>query len=184
MRLYLFPLPGMKDEHLPILVRILQEIENVINGNLEEDNLRAGSLSAAVLKEDTIRWTVDIPIVTLTTSVDAASVGIKVFDGSTVMLDADTLRHAKAAKLIIDYDWATSADGTFELYDQTADKVLGQSTVKTSSQAFEWEEFVIDVKELKSSHIMVIRANITVAGASGDLVRLHRAFLRLTLGVS
>jgi len=133
---------------------------------------------------DSIQLTLDIPIVATfagaTVATDAT--GTPVWPHTTIKVDDATLKHLKSAKLIVDYAWAGTADGTIQLYDSTANAVRGESGTKTGGESSEWEE--ISVSNLVAGNTMVVRANITAAGASGETATLYRAILRLTLGVS
>jgi hypothetical protein len=82
----------------------------------------------------------------------------------------------------VDYAWADTADGTIQLYDSTAAAVRGESSAKTGGESSPWES--ISVSGLVAGNTMVVRANITVAGNTGETVSLYRAILRLVLGIS
>jgi hypothetical protein len=133
---------------------------------------------------DSIQATVDIPIVAAFAgaTVAADALGTPSWPHTTVKVDTATLKHLKSAKLIVDYAWAATADGTIQLYDTTAAAVLGESTAKIGGESAEWEEFA--VSGLVAGNTMVVRANVTAAGAAGETATLYRAILRLTLGVS
>jgi len=176
------PLPSLGPEAYAIIVNNFQELENLLNGKLTGDNVADWSLSAAKLAANEIQLTIDVPVITYQVSVAADTTGAKTFSSSTVLLDAATLKHLKSAKLIVDYTWAATADGTIQLYDSTAAAVRGASTAKAGGESSAWEAFT--VSGLAAGNTMVIRANITLAGAAGETVRVNRAFLRLTLGVS
>jgi len=92
------------------------------------------------------------------------------------------LKHLKSAVIVINYDWAPTADGVFQLYDSTAGVVRGSSTTKTGGESAAWETF--SVTGLVEGNTYWLRANITVAGAAGETVTVYRAYLMLTLGVS
>jgi len=135
------------------------------------------------LKVDTIQLTVDIPILGgAAQSVAADVVGTPEFARTTVKLDSEVLKHLKSAKVIIDFAWAATADGTIQLYDRTAGAVRGETATLVGGESSEWSEF--SVTGLVAGNEMCIRANVTVAGAAGEVVSLYRVILRLILGVS
>jgi len=135
------------------------------------------------LKVDTIQLVVDIPVLGgAEQSVAADAVGTPTFAHTRVVLPTNILKHLKSAKVAIDYAWAATADGTIQLYDETAATVRGETTTKTGGESSEWEEFT--VTGLVEGNTLVIRANVTVAGAAGETISLYRAILILTLGIS
>jgi len=110
--------------------------------------------------------------------VAADAVGVTEFWGTAIFLTSEHLKHLKSAKFIIEYVWADTADGTIQLYDTTAGAVLAETTSKTGGEASTWEE--VDVTgTLIAGNRICPRANITVAGAAGEVVKLRRAYLRL-----
>lgn len=133
---------------------------------------------------DSIQLTVDIPMVAdfAGATVAADATGTPAWPHTTVKVDSATIKHLKSAKLIVDYAWAATADGTIQLYDSTAAAVRGESTAKVGGESSAWEEFA--VSGLVAGNMMVVRANVTAAGAAGETATLYRAILRLTLGVS
>ena len=122
---------------------------------------------------------VDVPILLSVTggTVAADAVATPTFARSTTVPPAVALEQLETAQLIVSYAWAATADGSFQLYDTTAAVVRGSSTAKTGGETSEWEAFA--VTGLVAGNTLVIRANITTAGASGETVRLDRAILRL-----
>jgi len=142
-----------------------------------------GVVTSPKLATDTIQ--IVIPLTKLggaAQSVAADAVGTPVFAHTRVVLPTNILKHLKSAKVAIDYAWAATADGTIQLYDETAAAVRGETSAKTGGESSEWEEFT--VTGLVEGNTLVIRANVTVAGAAGETSTLYRAFLILTLGVS
>ena len=140
-------------------------------------------IRADELEPNTIQLTVDIPIFFGSETVPATATGAQTFAHTTIKLDQETLKFVKSAKVIVDYTWAATADGEFQLYDATAGKVLGTSTAKTGGESAAWEEF--DITEvLVPGDEIELQANITTAGGTGETVTLNRAILRLVIGVS
>jgi hypothetical protein len=141
-----------------------------------------------VRKEDVvaneIQFIIDVPILLSGTSVTVAadSTGAKNFGHSQFTIPAEAIKHLKSASLIVDYAWADTADGTIQLYDVTAAAVRGESSAKSGGESSLWE--TISVSGLVAGNTMVVRANITVAGATGETVALFRAILRLVCGIS
>jgi len=129
------------------------------------------------------QFIIDIPILGgAGQSVAADSTGAKNFTHTTFTVPAEALKHLKSASLIVDYAWAATADGTIQLYDVTAAAVRGESSAKAGGEKSEWESF--SVSGLVAGNTMVVRANITAAGAAGENVTLYRVILRLVCGIS
>lgn len=120
-----------------------------------------------------IQLIVDVPILLSGSSVTVAadSTGAKDFPHAQFTVPSEALKHLKSATLIVDYAWAA-----------TAAAVRGESSAKTGGESSPWES--ISVSGLVAGNTMLVRANITVAGAAGETVNLYRAILRLVLGVS
>jgi len=111
-------------------------------------------------------------------SVAADVVGTPMFSRVACYLEEEHLAHLKSAKLVIDYEWAPTADGKIQLYDMTAGVVLAETPLLTGGEADDWD--VVDItKTLVAGNRIVVRANITVAGAAGEVATLYRAYLRL-----
>ena len=127
-----------------------------------------------------VYFTVDIPVLMSDVSVSAEASGTVDFAHSTIQLDSNTIKLLSSAKVILDYTWADTADGTIQLYDATAGEVLGESSSKTGGESSEWEEFDV-TGTLTAGNSLNLRANITAAGGTGETVTVHRAILRLTL---
>jgi len=142
-------------------------------------------IKSADIESNAIQITVDIPILIdgsgVTVAADAT--GTPTFSHTTIKLDSATIKHLKSAKLIVDYAWAATADGTIQLYDSTGTTVLAESDTKTGGESSTWEEITV-TGTLTAGNTIVVRANITTAGEAGETVTLYRAILRLTLGVS
>lgn len=120
----------------------------------------------------------DTPIITSAQEVAADATGTPNFPHSTVVLNDNQDDHLVSAEVIIDYEWAPTAQGSIELYDETAAAVLGASSSKAGGEVSEWESFTISTLPTPGN-TMKLRANITTAGAAGEVVRIHRAILRL-----
>jgi len=151
--------------------------------NVSGSKIIAGTLPYTSLESNAVQVTVDIPILMSSESAAADAVGTPIFSHSTIKLDTETIKHLKSAKLIIDYDWPATAVGTIQLYDSTAAAVLAESTEKSGGESSEWEEIAV-TGTLTAGNTIVLRANITSAGGTGEAVTIYRAILRLVLGVS
>jgi len=135
------------------------------------------------LADDTIRLIVDFPILGgAEQTVAADAVGTPTFAHTSFKLPTDALRHAYSTWVQLDYVWAPTADGYFELYDEDAAAVRGKSTTKTGGESSEWEGF--EVTGLVEGNKLVLRANITTAGAAGETVSLYRVRLRIAYRIS
>jgi len=142
---------------------------NYFNGNtVDIDDAGVGTIYA---------YTEDIPLMMSSDAVDASTTGAKNYEHSEQLWSAPNIYNVLQALVIIDYDWAATADGTFQLYDATNAVVLGKSSSKTGGESSRYETFSVSVPSSEASILM--RANITTAGASGEQVTLHRAILRL-----
>jgi len=142
-----------------------------------------GTIEYTKLADNTIQFSVDIPILGgASQTVAADAVGTPAFPHTTFRITTEVLRHLVSAALILDYAWAPTADGTFELYDKTAAEVRGSSSAKTGGETSEWEAFTVIGLDAAGEH--VVRAKITTAGAAGEVVTIYRAILRLTCRIS
>ena len=88
----------------------------VTNPKVADATLAYGKLAA-----NEVQLTVDIPVLVSITggTVAADAVGTPAFAHTTIVLDAETIKHLKSAALYIDHAWAATADGTIQLYDVT-----------------------------------------------------------------
>ena len=142
---------------------------NYFNGNLVDiDDSGYGTIYA---------YTEDIPLMMSSDAVDASTTGAKNYEHSEQLWSAPNIYNVMQALVIIDYDWAATADGTFQLYSVSFGIVLGESSSKSGGESSRYETFSVDIPFGETSILM--RANITTAGASGEQVTLHRAILRL-----
>jgi len=125
----------------------------------------------------------EIPLLVSPQSVAADAVGTPVFAQSAQVLRSEHLKHLKSAQLLLDFSWAATADGTLQLYDEPGAAVLAETAGFTGGEAD--DDLIIDVTgTLVAGNRIVMRANVTVAGAAGETVTLNRAILKLVLGVS
>ena len=142
---------------------------NYFNGNMIDiDDAGTATIYA---------YTEDIPLMMSSDAVDASTTGAKNYEHSEQLWSAPNIYNVLQALVIIDYDWAATADGTFQLYSVSFDTVLGESSSKSGGESSRYETFSVDIPPGETSILM--RANITTAGASGEQVTLHRAILRL-----
>jgi len=165
------------------LMDALIATRHIGDGEITNPKVAAGTLTYDRLTTNTIQ--VVIPLTQLggaSQSVAADAVGTPAFAHNRVILPTNILKHLKSAVLAVDYAWAATADGTLQLYDATAGVVRGESATKTGGESAEWETFT--VTGLVEGNEIVVRANITAAGAAGETCTLYRALLILTLGVS
>jgi hypothetical protein len=156
------------------------------DGSVLSADIADGTIVAVDIATNAIQWTIDIPILVdgAVTTVAADAIGTPTFAHTTIQLDAETIAHLKSAKLIIDYTWAATADGTIQFYDSTAGVVRGEPAAAfVGGESSEWAEISVD-PNLVAGNTHVVRADIITAGAAGETVSLYRAILRLTLGVN
>jgi len=151
----------------------------VTNPKVADATLAYGKLAA-----NEVQLIIDVPILSSGSVIEVAAdaVATPTFAHTTVQVPAEALKHLKSASVIIDHAWAATADGTIQLYDSTAAAVRGETATFTGGEASEWLSF--SVSGLVAGNTMVIRANVTAAGAAGEKSGLYRAILRLVLGVS
>jgi len=136
-----------------------------------------------VLAIDVIKVVVPITIATRDESVAADAVATPEFTHYKFVIPTGALTHLKSATFVIDYTWAATADGTIQLYDSTAGDVVAESTAKAGGESSEWEEISV-TGTLTEGNTLVVRANVTTAGAAGETATLNRAFLILTLVIT
>ena len=139
-------------------------------------------LREAGKKLDEARIIVPFPLVTESQSVAADAVAVTNVPHSRVIVPSTLDAKVKSATLVLDYTWADTADGTIQLYDATGATVIAETSSKTGGESSEWEE--VSVSTVTLGNTMNLRVNITTAGAAGEAVNVHRAFLLLSLGLS
>jgi len=115
--------------------------------------------------------------------VPADAIGTPTFALTAFVLSPEHLKHLKDAKFIISYTWADTADGKIQLFDTTAGAVLAETPTFTGGESDDWAEYDV-TGTLVAGNRIVVRANVTVAGAAGEKAKLYRAFLRLMLEMS
>jgi len=149
---------------------------------VRDEHIPSGEIPYGDLKTDTIRIVIPTMLTVEPKTVMADSVGTKGISYSTLLIQPNMLKHLKSAIAAVAYTWAPTADGTIQLYDPDADVVRGESTTKTGGESSGFETF--SVTGLVEGNRVFIRVNITVAGAAGETVTVHKGYLILTLGVS
>jgi len=149
---------------------------------VRDEHIPSGEIPYGDLKTDAIQLVIPYMMTTEPRTVAADSTGTKAVFTTRIVPITGMLKHLKSATLAVAYDWAPTADGTIQLYDVTAGVVRGESTTKTGGETATWETFT--VTGLVEGNHCYIRVNITVAGAAGETVAIHKAYLLLTLGVS
>jgi len=133
---------------------------------------------------NTIQFIIDVPILGgAAQNVAADAVGTSEFAHTTTKVTSEAVKHLKSAQLVVDYDWAATANGYIELYDRTTGTVLAQSAAKSGGESAEWEGISV-TGIITAGNEMCVRVDITTAGAAGETVTLYRAILRLICGVS
>ena len=135
------------------------------------------------LAEKTIIIPVIKQIASRDESVAADAVGTPEFAHYRIYMPANLKRHLKEVHLIVDYTWAATADGTLQLYNVTKGVVVAETSTKVGGESSEWEAVAGDIAKVDDGDELVVRANITVAGAAGETVTLHGAFITLVFGV-
>jgi len=113
-----------------------------------------------------------------TISATADVVGTTDFPKTSVKLVNEHLAHLVDTKFIVHYEWAPTADGYVELYDLTAGKVLAKTPLLTGGEINIGDEVNI-AEPLIAGNELRVMINVTVAGAAGEVVKTHRAYLRL-----
>jgi hypothetical protein len=160
------------------------EQDKIIVGNIEIQGVPSAGLPYTMLADDTIRIPVAVMILGSDQSVAADALGTPTFAHTTFVVPTSLTRHLYSAKLVIDYTWAATADGTIQLYDSTAAAVVAESSAKVGGESSEWEEISIDPANITEGNTWVVRANVTAAGAAGETATLHRALLLLEYRIS
>lgn len=141
-------------------------------------------INSSEITVDEIQVVVPLTVVSDAAGVTAAAAAIAVvnFPHTTFVLPALSIKHLKSAILGIDYTWAATADGYIELYDATGLAVRATTALLVGAEASTWATVAVTGLVAGNSHI--VRANVTVAGAAGEVATLFRAVLILTLGVA
>jgi len=149
---------------------------------VRDEHIPSGEIPYGDLKTNAIQLVIPVMMTAEPRTVAADSTGIKDVFTTRFVPITGMLKHLKSAIVSVAYTWAATADGTIQLYDYTAGVVRGESTTKTGGEATTWETFT--VTGLVENNHYWIRVNITAAGAAGETVTIHKAYLLLTLGVS
>jgi len=150
---------------------------------VRKEHIPSGEIPYTDLEASTIEWVGDITFLCPDVTVAADVTGRTLVGRSAFKLESQHLKHLKSAKLFLQYAWAATADGYLELYDDTADVVLAQSTLKTGGELSGWEKTDV-TGTLVAGNLLKVAVNITVAGAAGETVEVRRCILRLIYGVS
>jgi len=150
---------------------------------VRREHLAEREISYGKLGEKEIQAVLEVPLLVSSQSVAADAVGTPAFSQPAQSLRAEHLKHLKSAQVLLDFAWAATADGTIQLYDETAGAVLAETSTFTGGETD--DDLIIDVTgTLKAGNRIVMRGNITVAGAAGETSTLNRAILKLVLGIS
>jgi len=151
---------------------------------IEHDDVPPDTLTHDQLADNEIQAVLEVPLLGgAEQTVDAAVVGTPVFAHTAQKLRSEHLKHLKSAQLFLDFKWAATADGTIQLYDETAASVLAETATFVGGE--EDDDLVVGVTgTLTAGNRIVVRANVTVAGAAGETASLYRAILKLIIGVS
>jgi len=150
---------------------------------VRKEHLAEREISYGKLGEKEIQVVLEVPLLVSSQSVAADAVGTPAFSQSAQALRAEHLKHLKSAQVLLDFAWAATADGTIQLYDETAGAVLAETSTFTGGEAD--DDLITDVTgTLVAGNRIVMRGNITVAGAAGETSTLNRAILKLVLGIS
>jgi len=150
---------------------------------VRREHLAEREISYGKLGEKEIQVVLEVPLLVSSQSVAADAVGTPAFPQSAQALRAEHLKHLKSAQVLLDFAWAATADGTIQLYDETAGAVLAETSTFTGGETD--DDLMIDVTgTLVAGNRIVMRGNITVAGAAGETSTLNRSILKLVLGIS
>jgi len=142
------------------------------------------SIPSAKLRSNEIKIVEEFDMISSSQSVVADAVGTPTFAHSAQILRSETVEKVKAGEALIDYEWATTADGSIEVYDETAGNVLGAITGLVGGETDDDAIVEIDTTLLVAGNRIVVRANVTVAGDTGETATLHRVKLRIVRGYS
>jgi len=141
------------------------------------------AVEADDIVEKAIQLVLEVPLLGgAEQTIDAGTTGAKAFAHTAQKLRSEHLKHLKSAQLLLDFKWATTADGTIRLYDEDAAAVLAETSTFTGGE--EDDDLLIDLTgTLKAGNRIVVQANVTAA-ATGETASLFRAVLKLVVGVS
>lgn len=160
------------------------ENDQIKLGNIILQAVPSSGLPYTMMESGTIAIPVLLTLFSGSVQAAANNVAAVQFANTTFVIPSNFKKHLKSASLVLDHAWAATADGTIQLYDSTGSSVVVSSTAKTGGESSEWESASITLANLVEGHTLYLRANITVAGSSGEKVTLNRAFLLLQYAVS
>jgi len=151
---------------------------------IEHDDIPDDTLTYSQLDDNEIQLVLEVPLLGgAVQSVAADVTGTPAFAHTAQILRSEHLKHLKSAQVLLDFEWAATADGTLQLYDETAASVLAETSTFTGGESD--DDLIITVTEtLRAGNRIVVRANVTAAGAAGETVKLYRTVLKLILGIS
>jgi len=151
---------------------------------IEHDDVPPDTLTYDQLADNEVQAVLEVPMLVggpVETSAEAT--GTPAVAHTAQKLRSEHLKHLKSAQLLLDFEWAATADGTIQFYDEDAAVVLAETATFVGGESD--DDLVLDVTgTLAAGNRIVVRLNITVAGAAGEVVKLYRAILKLVLGVS
>jgi hypothetical protein len=142
------------------------------------------SLVKGDLAADTVQWAITIPLMVSAASVAADAVGTPKFGNSLARVRAEHLQSAKSAYVVLDYAWAATADGTIQVYDNTALAVIAETATLVGGEVAEYAELAATLANIVAGNDIIVRANVTTAGAAGETATVNRAWLVLVCGAS
>jgi len=141
------------------------------------------ALTKQLIPTDEVQFVIEVPLKTESGTVLVEAVGTPAWANSAQILRSEHLKHLKSAQVLLDYTWAFTANGTIQVYDETAAAVLAETVLFSGGEAD--DDLIVDVTgTLVAGNRIVVRANVTVAGGTGETATLNRAILKLICGVS
>jgi hypothetical protein len=158
--------------------------EHILDGAITSAKVLDASLIKGDLAANTLQWAVVIPLMVSADSVAADAVATPKFANSLAQVKAEHLQSAKSAYVVLDYAWAATADGTIQVYDNTALAVIAETAGLLGGESAEYAELTATLANIVAGNDIIVRANVTTAGAAGETATVNRAWLVLVCGAS
>jgi len=154
---------GGKAQYGQIIVD--SEADKIIVGNIEIQGVPSDGLPKSMIKTDTIRLEIAIPLGFIPTGLATDSTGVK-FESKQYLISSDLLQSAKNVYFESDLQQLTGGAVSLELYDYTAAVVRASLSLSATSKRTR----SADIKaSLVIGNPVGVRFNVTTAGAAGSV---------------
>jgi len=95
--------------------------------------------------------------------------------GSRFTIPTDFTKHAIEYTWMVGYEWAATADGYLELFDETTGTTLATTPLRSGGENVYYDTY--SFTGLTEGNTVGVRLRITVAGGTGEKVRLFRSWI-------